>query len=330
MRLGGNAAYLTEVSSRDEVAQLVMSADEKNIPVMMIGGGSNIIWGDQGYPGLVIVNKIQGTIEVQSAGDAERYVTAGSGMNWDALVAYTVERDMTGLEFLSLIPGTVGATPVQNVGAYGQEVASTIVTIEAFDRQTKQFVTIPGGDCQFAYRDSRFKSTDKGRFFITAVTFFLTIGNPEPPYYGAIEQFCKQQGVTRLTPRIARDAVMTIRKAKLPDPAAVANNGSFFANPIVSLDKFFELHSEYPDIPHWSVDDKHSKLSAAWLLEQAGYKDYHDQATGMATWPAQPLVIINEHATSTADLLQFKQQIVAAVEAKFGITLIQEPELIGA
>lgn len=328
MRLGGNAAYLTEVNSREEVAQAVEMAFERQMPVIMIGGGSNIVWSDAGFQGLVLVNKIQG-IEMQSAGETERYVTAGGGVTWDEFVAYTTERDMTGIEFLSLIPGTVGATPIQNVGAYGQEVGSTIVTIEAYDKQEHKFVTLPGSECNFSYRNSRFKGDEKGRFFITAVTFFLNVGNPTPPFYGAVEQYCKDNGISTLTPKVGRDAVMAIRTAKLPDPRVIANNGSFFANPIISADKYFTLHDDFPEIAHWPVDDKHVKLSAAWLIEQAGFKDFHDPETGMATWYAQPLVLVNEKATSTASLLQFKQKIVGAVEQKFGITLVQEPELIG-
>jgi UDP-N-acetylmuramate dehydrogenase len=277
---------------------------------------------------LVAAATSSGVIAV-TPGETERYVTAGGGVAWDEFVAYTADRDMTGVEFLSLIPGTVGATPVQNVGAYGQEVGNSIVTIEAYDKQTHQFVTIPGSECNFSYRNSRFKGADKGRFFITAVTFFLNVGNPTPPFYGAVEQYCKDHNITQLTPKIGRDAVIAIRSTKLPDPAVIANNGSFFGNPIISTDKYFELHNDYPEIAHWPVDDQHVKLSAAWLIDNAGFKDVHDAETGMATWHTQPLVLVNEHATSTANLLAFKQKIVDTVQAKFGITLEQEPELIG-
>lgn len=327
MRLGGIAAYMTDVSTRQEVSEAISWADERGLPAIMIGDGSNIIWNDDGYPGLVMVNKIQG-FEVTGEYDTGTYITAGSGMNWDQFVAQTVDMGLTGVEFLSLVPGTVGATPVQNVGAYGAEVATTITTIEAYDTQTKSFVTLRGSECQFGYRTSRFKTIDRGRFFITAVTFFLQKGNPSPPFYGALQSYFDEHQITDITPAVIREAVITIRTSKLPDPAVVANNGSFFANPIIEGRDFTQLIADYPTIAHWNVEDGKVKISAAWLLEQAGFKDFHDAETGMGTWPKQPLVLVNEHAEKTAQLIAFKQRIVDAVVQKFGITLQQEPELI--
>lgn len=328
MRLGGSAAFLTDVTSRSDIAESVAWAEERKLPIIMIGSGSNIIWSDKGFSGLVLVNKIMG-IEMQEVGDSERYLTAGAGVPWDDLVNYSVKHGLTGIEFLSLIPGTVGATPVQNVGAYGQEVSTSITTIEAYDLQEHRFVMMQGSECKFGYRKSRFNSDDKGRFLITRVTFFLNIGNPMPPYYASAKQYFAEQGIRIVSPQAARNAVVAIRKAKLPDPTLIANNGSFFANPIISTDDFFQLHANFDDLPHWTVDSQHVKIPAAWLIENIGFKDFHDEQTGMATWHAQPLVLINEHAKTTADLIAFKQKIVMAVQNKFGITLNQEPELIG-
>ncbi len=326
MRLGGKAAYLTEVNNRQEVVDAVSWADEHQVPVIMIGNGSNIVWKDEGYPGLVIVNKIQGFED--SSQLSNRYITVGSGMNWDEFVGKTVEMGMTGVECLSLIPGTTGATPVQNVGAYGQEVSQTLMTVEAYDRQTKQIVNLRASDCEFGYRTSRFKTTDKGRFFITALTFFLTVDNPSLPYYDSVKRYFEEHNITEITPQVMRDAVIAIRRAKLPDPAMVANNGSFFANPIIPNEQFSNLYRDYPEIVSWPAQDNQVKLSAAWLIEQAGFKDVHDPETGMGTWPSQPLVLINEKAETTAQLLAFKQKIVDGVQSKFGVTLIQEPELL--
>lgn len=327
MRLGGTAAYMTEVSTRQEVSEAAAWADEHGLPAIMIGEGSNIIWNDDGYPGLVIVNKILG-FTVTGEYDTGMYITAGSGMNWDEFVAKTVDLGLTGVEFLSLVPGTVGATPVQNVGAYGAEVSATITTIEAYDTQSKTFVTLRGSECQFGYRTSRFKTTDHGRYLITAVTFFLQKGMPQPPFYGALQSYFQEHGVTDITPVAVREAVIAIRTAKLPDPKVVANNGSFFANPIIESRDFIQLAADYPEIAHWNVEDNKVKISAAWLIEQAGFKDFHDPETGMGTWPKQPLVLVNEHAETTSQLLAFRQKIVDAVSQKFGITLQQEPELI--
>jgi UDP-N-acetylmuramate dehydrogenase len=327
MRLGGNAAYLADITNREELKQAVAWARERNLPLVMIGGGSNIIWADKGFPGLVMVNKITGITE-QNMGD-QWYLTAGAGDSWDAFVAHSVERGLTGIEFLSLIPGTVGGTPVQNVGAYGQEVASTIMTIEAYDLKSDQFVTLRGSGCGFSYRNSRFKGADRGRFLITSVTFSLTKGNPQPPFYGTVEHYCQEHGIQELTPATGREAVVAIRRAKLPDPATVANNGSFFGNPIVDNDRYFELENQFPGIVHWQTEDGRVKLSAAWLIEQAGFKDYHDKETGMATWPTQCLVLVNEHATSTSQLLAFRQKIIDTIKTKFGVVLEQEPEFMG-
>jgi UDP-N-acetylmuramate dehydrogenase len=327
MRLGGTARYLTEIASQADLTEAVKWAKERNLPRIMIGSGSNIIWSDKGFPGLVIVNKMTNITE--STMEDSWYLTAEAGTNWDQFVAYSVERGLTGIEFLSLVPGTVGATPVQNVGAYGQEVANTIVTIEAYDQQAERFVTLRGSECEFSYRMSRFKGKDRWRFLITSVTFALIKGNPQPPFYAAVERYATEHNIAEITPAAGRDIVIAIRKAKLPDPMFVANNGSFFANPIVASDKAFELEVDYPEITHWPTEDGRVKLSAAWLIDQAGFKDYHDAETGMGTWPAQPLVLVNEKAKSTADLMKFRQKIVMAVYQKFGITLEQEPEFIG-
>ena len=326
MRLGGNAAFMTEVSSRQEIADAIAWADERQLPAMIIGEGSNIIWDDDGYPGLVLINKLQ-SFEITSEFDGGTYITVGSGMHWDDFVAKTVEMGLSGIESLSLVPGTVGATPVQNVGAYGSEVSETITTLEAYDRQEKKLVTLRGSDCNFGYRTSRFKTTDKNRFFITYVTFFLQRTNPQPPFYNAVQQYILDHQIHEVTPSIVREAVIAIRTAKLPDPAVVANNGSFFANPVITNPEYVELSAEYPDVPHWATE-KGVKIAAAWLIEQTGFKDFHDAETGMATWPTQPLVLVNEHAETTAQLKQFKQKITDAVQTKFKISLEQEPELI--
>ncbi len=327
MGLGGAAAYLVEVTGRMEVLEALSWAGSKQLPAVMIGGGSNIIWGDEGYAGLVIVNKIL-KYEVFEEDETNVYLTLGSGEPWDSVVARSVEAGLTGIEALSLVPGTAGATPIQNVGAYGQEISETLTTIEAFDTQAGDFVTLAGSDCGFAYRTSRFKTTDKGRFFITGLSLHLTKGSPLPPFYGAVQTYFETNNITDYTPARLREAVVYIRSNKLPDPAVVRNTGSFFGNPLITDSQLFELKERFEDIPNWPQEDGRIKVSAAWLIDQAGFKDYHDAATGMATWPKQSLVLINENAGSTRDLLSFKKTIVDAVQQQFAITLEQEPELI--
>ena len=327
MGLGGSAAYLTEIESRQELLEAYLWTKKQKLPVIVIGSGSNIVWNDVLFNGLVIVNKIPG-YEVQTIDDQNVFITLGAGEVWDSVVARSVEAGLTGIEALSLIPGSAGATPIQNVGAYGQEISQTLATVEAYDTKEEKFVTLAGIDCNFSYRNSRFKSDDRGRFLITGLTLQLTKGNPLPPFYGAVQSYFDEHQVTQPTPKLLRQAVIDIRTAKLPDPATVKNTGSFFANPIINAAQFNDLNDPSQPIPSWPVAGGKVKLSAAWLIEQAGFKDIHDQETGMTTWPKQPLVLVNETAKSTEDLLKFKQKIVTAVEAKFGITLVQEPELL--
>lgn len=329
MRLGGKVKYLAEITKRTEVEEAVAWAVEHQVPPLMIGGGSNIIWRDEGFEGLLLVNKVMGYEEFNED-ELNTYITVGAGENWDSVVERSARAGLTGIEALSLVPGTAGGTPVQNVGAYGQEIANTLVSVEAYDLHTRAFVTIPASECGFGYRTSRFKTTDRDRFFITGLTLHLMKQNPEPPFYRALAEYLavNHQGKT-YTPEEIRNAVIDIRSNKLPDPAQVANTGSFFANPVVSGGLLAQLQADYPDIPHWPTSDPEKvKIPAAWLIEQAGFKDFHDEETGMGTWPKQPLVLVNEHAKTTADLMKFKQVIVDAVSKKFEITLEQEPELL--
>lgn len=327
MRLGGTARYYTEVSSRIELEEAISWCVDNRVPPIMIGGGSNIIWRDEGFEGLVIMNKFM-RYEDFAEDETNHYVTVGAGENWDAVVARTAQAGLSGIEALSLIPGTCGATPVQNVGAYGQEIADTLVSVEAYDLHTRTFLNIPAADCAFGYRTSRFKTTDRERFMITGITMHLYKQNPKPPFYRALDEYLSKNNITDYTPPVIREAVIAIRSSKLPDPAKVANNGSFFANPIVDEGVLIDIQAAHPDAPHWPTADGRVKIPAAWLIETAGFKDFHDPETGMGTWPAQPLVLVNERATSTADLLAFKQKIVDSVQQKFGITLEQEPELL--
>lgn len=329
MRLSsGQARYVAEIHNQTDMIEALQWAKTQQVPSLMIGGGSNIVWRDEDFPGLLLVNKILG-YEVVHEDETSATITIGGGEPWDSVVERSVQAGLSGIEALSLIPGTAGATPIQNVGAYGQEIAQTLVSVEAYDTNSDSFVTIPVGDCSFGYRTSRFKTTDRGRFYICTITLRLTKGNPLPPFYPAVASYVTEHHIEVPTPTDVREAVIAIRSAKLPDPADVPNNGSFFANPIISEAQLAELQASIdPNIPHWPDSGGGEKVPAAWLIERAGLKDYHDPETGMATWANQPLVIINEHARSTADLLSFKQKIVDTVATKFGITLVQEPELL--
>lgn len=326
MRLGGNAAYLMDITKAHEIGPAIEWAEAQNLPVIMIGGGSNIIWNDAGFNGLVMVNKIAG-YEVQNQGE-QSFLIVGAGEPWDSVVERSVAQGLAGIEQLSLIPGSAGATPIQNVGAYGRETSDVLVCVQAYDRQAKKIIVIPKADCGFSYRTSRFKTTDKGRFFITSITYALTKNPPMRPFYDSVDRYLREQGIDHPTLAQLRAAVITIRSSKLPDPTIVANCGSFFGNPIISTEQLNQLADQFPAVKFWQIDEGKAKISAGWLLEQLGLKGYHEPNTGMAIWDKQALVFVNESAPNTACLIAFRDAIVAAVQKKYGITLEQEPELI--
>ena len=323
MRLGGTARYACEINSEDDLLEAASWARLHHVAMRAIGVGSNVVWSDEGYSGLLLIMKIADFELLE-----EDLVRMGAGLNWDEAVKRTVDSGLSGIELLSLIPGTVGATPVQNVGAYGREIKDVLVSVRAYDLHEKSFVTIASGDCQFGYRTSRFKAVDNGRFIICSIVLQLTNSPLEPPFYESLQNYINEHSITEYSPATIRSAVIALRSSKLPDPKQVANNGSFFENPIVQKPQYDELLEKFSDLKGWPNQDGTVKLAAGWLVEQAGFKNYHDAATGMGTWGEQSLVVVNEHATSTQDLLDFKQKIVNAVDEKFGITLIQEPEIL--
>lgn len=327
MRLGGNARYLVEINTKEDTAEAVKWAKSRNLNYRMIGDGSNIVWRDEGFAGLILVNRIKGR-EILPLGESEALITLGGGEQWDSSVEWTIQQGYSGLEYLSLIPGTVGAAPVQNIGAYGSELAETLKEVRVYDTATDNFNVISTEECGFSYRNSRFKSSDNGRFMITEIVVQLNKNIPQPPFYEALQEYFEKNGITQFTPAIIREAVIAIRSSKLPDWRVVANNGSFFTNPVIDQSHFQELQKQYPDIKGWPAYDGRIKVAAGWLVEQAGFKGVHDDETGMATWDKQALVLVNESARTTSDLLAFRQKIIFKVDELFGIVLAQEPELL--
>ncbi|HEX5394930.1 MAG TPA: UDP-N-acetylmuramate dehydrogenase [Candidatus Saccharimonadales bacterium] len=326
MRLGGAARWLAEAHKESEARELAAWAKQKNVPFIVIGQGSNIVWRDEGFNGLVIVNQIKG-IEILSDDAKSTTVRIGAGEIWDEAVAWSVNRSLSGIELLSKIPGLAGGAPVQNIGAYGAELSDVLKETAVYDSKTDCFETILAEGCQFAYRTSRFKSSDRGRFVILNITLTLKKANPAPPFYESLEKYLTSQGITDYTPQTIRAAVTEVRKIRLPDPSVVNNNGSFFTNPFVDESKFTQLLANYPDIKGWPGSDGRVKLAAGWLVEKAGFKEVHDPS-GMATWPGNALVIVNERAQKTTDLIEFKQKILDKVHEMFGVALEQEPELL--
>jgi UDP-N-acetylmuramate dehydrogenase len=324
MRLGGIADALTTVTNKEELAEAIEWAASRDKPYLMLGGGSNIIFSN-GFHGLVIINALH-SFEILNEDDESVLMRIGAGENWDDIVARSVARGLSGIEKLSAIPGTAGATPVQNVGAYGTEIADVLTELEAYETRTKTFVTLSREDCEFSYRNSIFKSPKDRHYVITSITIRLSKRPPQPPFYESLHAYLDKHQITEHSPAALRGAVVAIRAQKLPDPHVMANTGSFFKNPIVPQGKFAEIQQTHPDMPFYEMKDGYIKLLAGWLIDQTGLKGYRSH--GMKIYEKNALVFINESAKGYEDLAAFRQEIVDKVAHKFNITLEQEPELI--
>lgn len=322
MRLGGPARFMTEIHDAANVAEVCKNAHSQQIPVFVLGGGSNVIARDEGYNGLIIRNRIPG-FEVIGDDASTTTIKVGGGEDWDEVVRRTVEMKLTGIEALSAIPGTAGAAPVQNIGAYGQEIAETLLSLEAYDINMDRLVTLENADCNFSYRNSIFRSTAVGRYIITSITLRLYKAAPQPPFYKAVEEYFEANGITLFTPQVIRDAVIAIRSEKLPDPKERPNAGSFFKNAIIEDWQLADLQNNYPDVPIYELPDGRYKIPTGWLIEHAGLKG--ELLHGIRVHDKNALVLINEAASGYEDLAAARQQIVGAVRDTFRITIEQEP-----
>lgn len=322
MKIGGNARFMTDIHAADEIPDLITRAKSQQLPIFILGGGSNTLVGDEGFPGLVLRNRIMGfEVIAETASDAT--VKIGAGENWDDVVKRVVDMKLSGVECLSAIPGTTGAAPVQNIGAYGQEVAETLVSLEAYDMQTDKFATLTNEECRFAYRSSIFREADMGRYIITSITLRLYKAAPQPPFYQAVQDYLDQNAITIYTVETLRQAVTAIRADKLPDPRERPNTGSFFKNAILEDWQLADIRRDYPDVPVYEMSGGAHKISTGWLIEQAGLKG--SLLHGMRVHDRNALVLINESATSYADVAAARGEIIGAVRDKFRIQIEQEP-----
>lgn len=320
MRLGGAARYVVEVESADEVAEVYDFAAEKNLPVFVLGGGANSIGRDEGYDGVILLSKIRG-MEIEEDGD-EILVTAGAGEVWDDVCAAVSERGYTGIEAMSLIPGTVGAAPVQNIGAYGQELKFVMKSLTAYDTQKQEMVTLETPALNFGYRRSILNHEEKGRYFVVDITLELAKGQLQPPFYPSLQGYVDEHQITDFSPAAIREAVVAVRRGKLPDPEEEASAGSFFKN-IYFEDEAAAEAARAKGIPVFGEYGTYS-ISSGWLIEHTGLKGqlFH----GMRVYPTAALVLVNESAQSYADLAAAREEIRQAVLEKFGYELTQEPE----
>lgn len=322
MKLGGPARFMAEVRTAAEAQAVYENATSKNLPVFILGSGSNVIAKDEGFAGIIIRIRILG-FEVVAEDINTTTLKIGAGEEWDSVVKRTVDMRLSGIEAMSMIPGTAGAAPVQNVGAYGQEIADTLVSLEAYDAQTKSFVTLQNEACGFAYRHSIFRGDEKGRYIITSITIKLSKSSPQPPFYDALQTYFDTNNIKIFTQDIVRQAVIAIRTEKLPDPKLTPNAGSFFKNAIVENWQLTELRQNYPDIKVFDMGNGTSKIPTGWLIEQTGLKG--QTLHGIHVHDKNALVLINESASGYADLAAARDEVIGAVRDKFRIQIEQEP-----
>jgi UDP-N-acetylmuramate dehydrogenase len=328
LRLGGPAATLVEVDTEAELVETVDSADRDGRPLLVLGGGSNLVVADEGFDGTVVAIGTRG-VEVDSDACSGAMVRVAAGEPWDDLVATAVQKGWVGIEALSGIPGLVGATPIQNVGAYGQEVAETIATVRAWDRREHRVRTFAASDCGFGYRSSRFKNDPDG-FVVLSVTFQFRLGDLGAPVrYAELARTLGVETGDRVPAKDVREAVLGLRRGKgmVLDPADhdTWSAGSFFTNPVVDAEVAERLA---PEAPRWPQPDGRVKLSAAWLIGQAGFaKGARHGQVGLSTKHA--LALTNRGGGTTAELLALAREIRDAVRERSGITLVNEPVTVG-
>ena len=322
MKLGGEARYMATADFADDVVSLYRNARKENLPIFVLGGGSNVITHDEVFEGIVLLNKIKG-FEVISETDETTDVKIGAGEVWDEVVEKAIGLGLQGIEAMSGIPGTAGAAPVQNVGAYGQEIADTLISLEAYDSKTDTIVTISADECDFSYRNSIFRDKEKGRYCILNITLRLNKAEPKPPYYASLQKYIDENDIREVNLSVIRVAVLNIRSEKLPDPAELPSAGSFFKNALVEKWKLEELQKEYSDIPNYAMSDGRYKIPTGWLIDKAGLRGYRSH--GMRVYEKNALVLVNDSATGYDDLAAIREEIVQIVFDKFGIKIEQEP-----
>ncbi|PWK92880.1 UDP-N-acetylmuramate dehydrogenase [Fulvimonas soli] len=324
LRVAARAKLLAEVRDAAKLPELLDFPAVRAGPLLVLGEGSNLLLAGD-FDGTVVAMATRG-VQVEQDGDVARIAVA-AGERWDDFVRWTLGRGYAGLENLILIPGTVGAAPIQNIGAYGTEVAEFVESVEAWDVRERRVVSLDNAACAFAYRDSAFKRAP-GRYVVTAVRFALPRARGLRLDYAGIREELARMGVDRPAPFHVAEAVVHLRTRKLPDPAVIGNAGSFFKNPVVPAAQGEALKQAHPGLVAWPGADGRWKLSAAWLIEAAGFKGHREGDAGISNRHA--LVLVNHGRASGAELWALAQAVIAGVEAKFGVRLEPEPVVVGA
>lgn len=322
LRVDARAKLLAEVSDPTKIPELLAYPAVKSGKVLVLGEGSNMLI-KADFDGTVLAMATRGVETFQR--DDRVLIRVAAGERWDDFVRWSLGQGYAGLENLILIPGTVGASPIQNIGAYGVEVAEFVDTVEAWDTHKNEFVVLDKAACAFSYRDSSFKK-QAGRWIVVAVTFALPRERPLSLEYAGIREEVEKMGVERATPYHVAEAVVRLRSRKLPDPAVIGNAGSFFKNPIVSKAKADAMSVAHPGLPVWPHAGDTAKISAGWLIEAAGFKGQREGDAGMSNRHA--LVLVNHGKATGPQLWAFAQNVIAGVQARFGVTLEPEPLVV--
>lgn len=324
-----NAKFFVEIKNEDDIKELFSLEVFKNNEKLFMGGGSNILF-TKDFDGIVILNKLKG-IEILKEDSDSVLIKGMGGEIWHDLVLFTVDKRYWGMENLSLVPGTVGATPVQNIGAYGVEIKDVLENVEAYEIESGEKKVFSNKECEFGYRESVFKNKLKGKYFISAVTFKLNKEESKNTKYRTLQEHIEKNNLTIKSPKDISDIVIEIRKSKLPDPKVLGNAGSFFKNVFVEKNKLEELKQSYPNIPSFEEDlpaqaGEIIKIPAGWLIEQCGWKG--KRVGNVGVHEKQALVLVNYGGATGKELKDLSDQIISSVYDKFGITLTREVNLI--
>lgn len=322
-RMGGTAKAVVELETKDDVASFFNSIGDNKW--FILGGGSNVVFPDTDFD-ITFVKLKHGKIIIDSDDGESVFITVPAGNVWDDVVDFAVSKGLSGIEALSAIPGTMGATPIQNVGAYGAEIKDVLHTLLAYDILQKKFVTLSNDECEFSYRDSIFKHKEKGRYLIFSVTLKLSYDLPNVPMYPGVDTYFAQKNISQPTLSDIRNAIVEIRSKKLPDPREIASVGSFFKNPFVNLDLAKELHEKYPDLKMFPSDNGTVKIPAGWLIEKAGFKGKNFGT--ISVYGENALVLVNNGGATRDELDIVISTIVNEVEKAFKIRLEAEPEIL--
>jgi UDP-N-acetylmuramate dehydrogenase len=317
------AKFFAEARSENDLKEIFNHPIAESHQLLILGGGSNMLF-TKDFEGLVVKVSIPGINYEVKGDDVE--VAAGGGVVWNDLVNYCVDHGFAGIENLSLIPGTVGASPIQNIGAYGVELKDVFFSCTAFEIETCETRTFDFEDCRFGYRDSIFKNELKGKYIITQVNFKLSKRPKLQTHYGAITSELENRNIKHPTIADISKVVADIRVSKLPDPKTIGNAGSFFKNPVIVKEQFEELLKKFPDVVNYPAPNHKVKLAAGWLIEQCGFKGKVVGETG--TWKNQALVLVNHGNASGQEVYIFSEQIINTVNTKFGIKLEREVNIL--